>query len=166
MGTFETKFTIPDLRLEKQKLRLSSVIWSAQREPLSAAVGRAGRNKTETNHPLIQNGEKLVPSITHVFRKDQRLYVYLEVYDLALDSERKTPNVTAELVLYQGAKKVFESHPLQQTQWAVNRPNVLPVRFQIPLNQLSTGVYEAQVNLVDEVKQKFAFPRSTVVVLP
>src|SRR5580700_8865037 len=38
MGTFETKFTIPDLSAEKT-LRLSSIIWSNQREAATATVG-------------------------------------------------------------------------------------------------------------------------------
>src|SRR5260221_5086931 len=32
-----------------------------------------------SSHPLIQEGRKLVPSITRVYRKDQSLFVYLEV---------------------------------------------------------------------------------------
>jgi VWFA-related protein len=167
MGTFETKFTVPDLMTETKTLRLSSVIWSSQREKLSAAVGAAEKNKKEmANHPLIHDGEKLVPSITKVFRKDQTLICYLEVYDAALDPEQKLPNVTAELTLYQGAKKAFESNPIQLTNMAANRPNVLPMQFQVPLGKLNAGSYTAQVNVVDELGRKFAFPRSTLVLLP
>ena len=167
MGTFETKFTVPDVNAELKTLRLSSVIWSSQREPLAAAVGTADKNKKSlANHPLVQDGEKLVPSITRVFRKDQRLFVYLEVYDAAVDVAHKNPNVTAELVLYQGAKKAFESNLVQATTLAANRPNVMPMQFQVPLAKLNAGAYTAQVNVVDEVGRKFAFPRSTLVVLP
>jgi VWFA-related protein len=167
MGTFETKFDIPDLAVETRMLRLSSVIWSSQREPLSAAVGVADKNKKEmANHPLVQDGTKLVPSVTRVFRKNQNLYVYLEVYDAAVDPERKLPNVTAELALYQGARKAFESNPIQLTRLAANRPNVLPMQFQVPLAKLNAGSYTAQVNVVDELGRKFAFPRSTLFLLP
>jgi hypothetical protein len=167
MGTFETGFTVPDLALETKTLRLSSVIWSSQREPMSAAAGAASKDKKEmANHPLVQNGEKLVPSVTRVFRKDQNLYVYLEVYDPAMDAEHKIPNVTAELTLYQGARKAFESNPIQLTVLAANRPNVLPLQFQVPLAKLNAGAYTAQVNVVDELGRKFAFPRGTLVLLP
>src|SRR5262249_16053132 len=36
MGTFETNFTVPDLSRETKTLRLSSTVWSSQRERLSA----------------------------------------------------------------------------------------------------------------------------------
>ena len=83
MGTFETNFVVPDLTASKD-LRMSSVILSSQKEDVKAAVGSADNDKRAlANHPLIQNGQKTVPSITRVFRKDQTLYVYFEVYDPA-----------------------------------------------------------------------------------
>jgi VWFA-related protein len=167
MGTFETKFNVPDLNTDLRKLRVSSVVWSSQKEKLSAAVGAAERNKKEiANHPLIQDGEKLVPSVTRVFRRDQNLYVYFEVYDPTLEPSKKLPNVSAELTIYQGARKAFESNPVQATKLAANRPNVLPLEFQVPLAKLTGGVYTAQVNVVDDLGGKFAFPRSTLFVLP
>lgn len=44
MGTFETTFQAPDLA-KSNTLHISSVIWSGQREPLSAAVGSAESQK-------------------------------------------------------------------------------------------------------------------------
>src|SRR5206468_11591907 len=44
MGTFETKFTIPDLNSGKN-LRVSSVILSSQKEAVASAIGAADNNK-------------------------------------------------------------------------------------------------------------------------
>jgi len=104
MGTFETKFTIPDLSAAKS-LRVSSVVLSNQKEAVSSAVGSAdGNKKLLAAHPLVENGQKTVPSITRVFRGDQTLYVYGEVYDPALDPERKIPDVQANFALLLGAR--------------------------------------------------------------
>ena len=166
MGTFETKFTVPDLNSEK-KLRISSVILSGQKEPISAAVGAAETNKKLlAEHPLVQDGQKVVPSITRVFRKDQSLYVYFEVYDPSLDPDRKAPNVTAEIELLQGARKAFESRPLRLNKLGTSRPGVTPFNFQIPLARLQAGQYVSQVNVIDELGRKFAFSRSSIVLLP
>ena len=63
----------------------------------AAAVGSAqGNRRAMAFHPLISDGQKLVPSITRVFRKDQNLYAYFEVYDPTLDPDGKTPAVAAE----------------------------------------------------------------------
>jgi VWFA-related protein len=166
MGTFETKFTVPDLSASRS-MRLSSVILSSQKEPVTAAVGSADNNKkTLANHPLVQNGQKTVPSITRVFRKDQTLYVYFEVYDPSLDTASKAASLAAQVELLQGARKLFSSPPAQVTALAANRPGVATFNFQIPLSRISAGQYIAQVNVIDETGKKFAFPRNSLVVLP
>ena len=45
MGTFEMKFTVPDLSKQSSSVRMSSVVWSNQREPLSASIGTRGRQQ-------------------------------------------------------------------------------------------------------------------------
>src|SRR5665213_338325 len=166
MGTFEAKFAVPDLNTGKS-LRVSSVILSSQREAVSAAVGAADNNKKLlTNHPLVQDGQKVVPSITRVFRKDQTLYVYFEVYDPSLEPDRKIPDVYAAIEFLQGARKVLTSRPVRVDKLSTSRPGVAPFRFEIPLNPLQPGEYISQVDVIDQLGQKFAFPRSSMVVLP
>jgi hypothetical protein len=107
-----------------------------------------------------------VPSITRVFRKDQSLYVYFEVYDPSIDPDRKAPSVTAEIELLQGARKAFASPPLRLNKLGTSRPGVTPFSFQIPLARLQPGQYVSQVNVIDELGRKFAFSRNSIVLLP
>ncbi len=166
MGTFETTFTIPDLAAQPQGMHLSSVIWSNQRQPITAAVGNAGANKKDlAADPLIQNGQKLVPSISHVFRKNQNLYVFLEVYDAAADPTEKKPSVSATLTFYKGKRKAFESTPVRLNDTAAGRASTVPLQFQVPLDKLTAGKYVAQVNIIDEQAKKFAFPRTEMILL-
>lgn len=166
MGTFETKFTVPDLNSGKS-LRLSSVILSSQKEPVTAAVGSVGGSskKLLANHPLIQDGQKLVPSITRVFRKDQTLYVYLEVYDPTMSPDRKIPNLSADVDLFLAGRKVYNSPPVRLTKLETKRPGVAPFSFQIPLAKLPPGQYISQVDVIDETGRKFAFPRNEIVLM-
>jgi VWFA-related protein len=165
MGTFETKFTVPDLNNGKS-LRLSSVIWSNQKEPIASAVGAADNNKKLlAASPLVQDNQKIVPSITRVFRKDQTMYVYFEVYDPGTDPDRKLPSLAAEVELLLGARKVYTSPPARVSKLATSRPGVAQFAFQIPLAKLPAGQYMSQVNVIDETGHKFAFPRSEIVLL-
>jgi VWFA-related protein len=168
MGTYETKFTIPDLAPDKPMLlKTSSVVWSNQRQPLTDVLASAeNKKKLIESDPLVQDGQKLVPSITHVFRKDQNLYVYLEVYDPGVDADRKKPSVAATLSFYRGKTKSFESQPVRLDEFAQKRGQTLPVRFQAPLSQLAAGRYTCQINIVDETGRKFTFARTEIVVLP
>ena len=166
MGTYETKFTIPDLAPDKPAiLKTSSVIWSSQRHPITDSIASVEKKKILEADPLVQDGQKLVPSITHVFRKDQNLYVYMEVYDPGLDETQK-PSVAATLSFYRGKTKSFESEPVRLDSFIPKRGQTLPVRFQAPLAQLAAGRYTCQINLIDEAGRKFAFQRADIVVLP
>ncbi|MEO7653168.1 MAG: VWA domain-containing protein, partial [Bryobacteraceae bacterium] len=167
MGTFETEFVIPDLSAASPTLQLSSVVWSGQREALTAAVGSASnKKKLVAVHPLVQNNQKLIPSITRVFRKDQNLYVYFEVYDPATEGESRSPSVAAALTLFRGKSKVSESRPVRMTQMPKTRLNTVPFQMQAPLSALKPGRYTAQLNIIDELGRKFAFARAPLVVTP
>jgi VWFA-related protein len=174
MGTYETQFTVPDLAPDRPgAVKTSSVIWSSQRQPLNEALASAdNKKKLIEADPLVNNGQKLIPSITHVFRKDQNLYVYLEVYDPGVkageggEGDAKKPSVSATLSFYRGKTKSFESEPVRLDQFAAKRAQTLPIRFQAPLAQLPAGRYTCQINIVDETGRKFTFERTDIVVLP
>ncbi len=168
MGTFETRFTIPDLSADTSGLKLSSIIWSNVREPFKAAAGTAERmsKKDVSANPLVVGDEKVVPNITHVFRRSQNLYVNFDVYDARPDpdhSNARRVKVSMSLFDPKGSKE-FEIGPLEATQLASTRPEAVPVQFQVPLKDLAPGRYLVQINAVDEVGRKFAFPRTPLII--
>jgi VWFA-related protein len=75
MGSFETDVQVPDLR--KVPLRISSVVLSSLRAPVTNGP------KKKVVNPLIQDQTQLVPNVTHVFTRDQHLYLQYEIYDAA-----------------------------------------------------------------------------------
>jgi hypothetical protein len=168
MGTFQTKFTVPDLSADTSGLKTSTIIWSSQREKVTAAVGSAARatRKELTANPLIVGDEKVIPNITKVFRRSQNLYVNFDVYDARPDpADGRVRRVKVNMSLFnkKGAK-AFEIGPLSATQLVETRPEAVPVQFQVPLKDLAPGRYECQINVVDEVGRKFAFPRVPLVI--
>jgi VWFA-related protein len=164
MGTYEAKFRVPDLTTEQKYLPISSVVLSNQREPLASAVATAEKDKKVlANHPLIQDGVKLVPSVTRVFRTDQNLYIYLEAYQPAAET---TQPVMANVSFYRGKVKAFETDPLRVTDGLNPKTKAVPLRFSVPLAKLEPGKYTCQVSVFDPAAQKFAFWRAPIVVLP
>jgi VWFA-related protein len=177
MGSFETDVQIPDLR--KAPVRMSSVVLSSQRVPASGGSSKKGF------HPLVQDQTELVPNITHVFTRDQHLYLQYEVYDpakskksapaiaagsaaAAANAAPKTPRdavrVLTSIEFLQGGAKVYESKPVVASE--VNAPDRKAVVFQIdlPLQSLKPGFYTCQVNVIDDVAGNFAFPRWPILV--
>jgi hypothetical protein len=169
VGTYEAKFEIPDVTSEKT-LRFSSVILSNQRDPVASQVAGVKNSKklVETN-PLIADGKKLVPNVTKVFRVNQNMLVYVEVYDPNipdfLPENFKRASVSASLALYKDDKKVFESPSVRANRLSETRTGTLPVWLQMSMAKIPPGTYDAQVNLIDEFGKKFAFPRASLAVL-
>ena len=121
--------------------------------------------KALANHPLIQDGQKMVPSITRVFRKDQTMYVYFEVYDPSPD-EQKAPDVSRKWICIAARARSTPRAPMDVKKLSASRPGMAPFNFQIPLAKIPTGQYTAQVSVIDETGKKFAFPRNSIIILP
>lgn len=154
LGTFEAKFSIPDLD-QPGVAPVSSVLLGTGREPITAAVGSAGQSKKQmAQNPLISNGKKLTPSVTHVFRRQQSLTVYGEAY---------TPNAMARLTLYTGKQRIWESANLKP---AAGRPGVFSVEANVPLKGLKPGDYICQLTVVDPAAQRFEVRRIPLSIVP
>ena len=161
MGTYEINFVIPDLTADQKLLPISSVILSSQRIALDAAVFSAEKDKKLlAANPLVEAGQKLVPSVTRVFNKNQEMYIYLEAYEPAATA---TEPIIASVAFYRGKTKAFESAPLEISQGLNEKSKALPVRFSLPLGKLQPGRYTCQVSVLNPTAQKFAFWRAPMV---
>jgi VWFA-related protein len=164
MGTFETKFTVPDLTKDVGMLPISAVVLSNQREKLDNAIGSVGFNRRLFSfNPLVRGGEKLVPSVTRVFRKDQEMYVFLEAYE---PNAETTQPLVATLGLYRGRVKAFETEPVRITEGLHPLTKAVPIRFSFPLEKLEPGRYICQVNVINPSAGRFAYWRAPIIVLP
>jgi hypothetical protein len=166
MGTFETPFTIPDLNASKDSPRLSSVVWSSQRIPIAGAIGAASKKLTQkqNEHPLVHDKQKMVPSVTHVFRPGQKLSVYAELYDPSKIVESGNSSVSAVVGLYRDHKLIMQSQPVRVGQLQQGR-SAAPIMVEMALQGLAVGEYSAQLTVIDEVGHKFAATRTPLVVV-
>jgi VWFA-related protein len=146
IGSFEAPIVVPQLR--DTTLKVSSVVLGTQLQP--APAGAAG-------NPLVRGGVQLLPNLTRVVTRDQQVYFYYEVYDPALAD--MAPALRTSLAFYRGAVKVYET-PLVERE-AIDEPGRRAVvfQFEVPGSALSPGTYTCQVNVIDAVAGRVAFPR-------
>jgi VWFA-related protein len=170
VGTFQTAFTVPALDAEKIP-HLSSLILSNQIQPLKEELaGVKNSKKLVAENPLVgANGQKIVPNVTRVFRPDQTLYAFLQLYDPTTPegapANFKIASVESTLALYNGDAKVFESQPVTLRRFNSKQENTMDLRFQTALSHVKPGRYVCQVTVIDELGRKFAFPRASIVVV-
>jgi VWFA-related protein len=165
MGSFETDVRIPDLR--KAPLRMSSVVLSSQRKPTP--------QKKKGFQPLITEQIELVPSVTHVFQQDQKLYLQYEVYDASKAKASDTGNhegknghatvrVLSNIEFLQGEAKVYETKPIEAREIAAPERKAVVFQMEIPLESLKPGFYICQINVIDDVAGNYAFPRWPILI--
>jgi VWFA-related protein len=171
MGSFETDVRIPDLR--KAPLRMSSVVLSAQRVPVT--------QKKKGFAPLVSEQTELVLSVTHVFTQDQKLYLQYEVYDPAKAKAEETGNgasggarekkgghptvrVLTSIEFLQGGTKVYETKPVVAQEVTAPERKAVVFQMEIPLESLKPGFYTCQVNVIDDSSGNYAFPRWPILI--
>ena len=162
MGTFATEFVIPNLNKEEKRIPLSSVVLSSQRIDLKDAIYTVGKDKSQFS-PLVQDGMKLIPSVTRVFSKQKDMYIYLQAYQQGTDDLQP---LTAYITFYKDETKSFETTPITITEAQPNRLRTMPIKFQIPLEKLSPGEYICQVTVLDVTRKKAAFWRAPLLLIP
>jgi VWFA-related protein len=153
VGSFESGVFVPDLR--RAPIKVSSVTLSTQLRPAQ------GRQRAE--NPLVRDGVEMLPSLTHVVDRAQRMYFYYEVYDPESGPEQ-TPLLKTSLAFYRGTVKVFETPLVERAQIDASDRRAAVFQFEIPAGQFTPGLYTCQVNIVDEVAGRFTFPRLAVFV--
>jgi VWFA-related protein len=167
IGTYQTTFVIPNLNKEEKRIPISSVVLSGQRIDLKNAIYNAAKAKDQEKeamvNPLVQNGKKLIPSVTRVFSRGRDLYVYLQAYQSAAATAKP---LVAFVSFYQGQTKVFETQPMAVTPAAINRLGTVPLSFSIGLNQLPAGEYDCQVTVLDPTDTKGTFWQGQIKLVP
>lgn len=168
IGTYQTDFVVPDLNRVQKELPISSVVLSSQRVELSEALFNAVKNKDkreqeEAANPLVQDGAKLIPSVTRVFTKQREIYVYLQGYEQGV---RSVQPLVSFVSFYQRQKKVLETRPTEFADDSNKRLNTIPLSFTVPLNRVPVGEYDCQISVLNPTGQKVAFWRAPIRIVP
>jgi VWFA-related protein len=164
MGTYQAAFAVPNLEKETARVPISSVVLASQRMPLGDAVYSV-RQKVNADavNPLVFEGQKLLPSVTRVFRRSRELLVFLQAYEHGAAEARP---LVAFVSFYRGEVKAFETAPVVVGGALEGRAKAVPIRFSIPLEGVATGRYDCQVTVLDPGGQQAAFWRAPVVIVP
>ncbi len=167
IGTYQASFTIPNLMKEEKRIPISSVVLSSQQVDMKEALYNAGKDKlassAQTSSPLVIAGQKLIPSVTRVFRKERDMYVYLQAYE----RYTATPQpLVAFITFYRGQAKAFETTPLKVMDDPDPKSKALPLKFSLSLSKLSPGEYTCQITVLDPTSRKAAFWQAPVMLIP
>ena len=167
IGTYQTPFVIPNLIKEDKRIPISSVVLSSQRVDMREALYNATKDKTaaaaaQAANPLVNDGQKLIPSVTRVFSKSREMFVYLQAYER---NATTTEPLFAFVTFYHGQTKAFETPPVQVVDELDPKTKALPLKFSLSLSKLPVGEYNCQVTVLNPNGQKVAFWQAPIILV-
>jgi VWFA-related protein len=157
VGSFEADVLVPNLL--QAPVKVSSVI----------ASGQKSAGKAKKDNPLTRNGTELIPSVTHVFSRDQHLYLFYEVYDPKHPDDVDVNNKQAARLLtnaafFKGNNKVYETPLIEVNRINAPERRAATIELDVPLSELKAGFYTCQVSVIDEAAGDVVFPRLALLV--
>ena len=137
---YETALTVP--RLEDDKLMASSLIVADQLEKVPAKSIGTGQ--------FVIGTSKVRPRIGESFSKDEKMGIYLQVYNFQTDEHTQKPNgnLQYEIVKAGTTTKVFEFK--EEAASVPGSGTQLIVEKLLPLKGLESGAYTLNVKAEDK----------------
>ncbi len=146
---------------------------SSQRVDLKQAIYDAAkakdRAKDEAVNPLVQDGKKLIPSVTRVFGAGREIYVYFQAYKVPpASTPAPIPQqpLYAFVSLYQGGRKLYETAPKSIVPNPESRLGIMSLSFDLGAwTNFHAANMNCQVTILDPSTQKAAFWRAPILLV-
>lgn len=152
-GVRRIGFQVPEFPADR--LSASSIVLAAKLENMErgAAAG-----------PFVIGTTKVIPNLTRVFRRNDPVGIYLQVYNAAIDQTTLRPAADAEYVLLKDGKEVTKQ--LEDWRQINDAGQRLTLTRLIDTRSLAPGDYEIQVRIRDQVTGQTISPSATFTIAP
>lgn len=138
VGIIERRLNVP--RLEENKLTHSSLILADLIEPAPAKAVGLGQ--------FVIGATKVRPMVEREFRQNQRLGIYMQVYNLGINETTQKPDATIRYVLMRGNQAVFsQTDTVAKLEFAGRQVTLAKA---LPLQTLPPGQYLLLIVFTDQ----------------
>ncbi len=141
VGNAQMRISVP--RAADDKLYSSTLILAGSISPFQSL--------SDQPQQFVLGDLKVVPKVEPVFRPDESLGVYLQLYNVALDQATLAPSISVDYLIMQGnkmARAVLDSGG-NSVQFFSSERTVLA--RNIPLKGLAPGRYKLKVKVADNI---------------
>ncbi|MBI4462036.1 MAG: GWxTD domain-containing protein, partial [Acidobacteria bacterium] len=148
IGTIEQRLPVP--RFEAEQLAHSSLI-------LADLIERVPVKQVGTGQFVIGD-TKVRPVVKEEFNRDERMGIYLQVYNLGIDEQTHKPNAAIEYEVTQGDKSFFR---FAETTADLERAGQqITLEKLLTLNTFAPGEYKLSVKVTDRVRNQTITPEA------
>ncbi len=160
VGTWSKGVRVPDFA--DDKLEASSLILADQMEPVAAKnVGTGffviGQTKVR---PRVSpaDGKPIV------FKRDQKLNFWMQIYNLSMDDKTHKPSATVEYNVTNAATNKAVIHTVESTEQMGNVGDQITLEKTLAAANLGPGVYKIQIKVNDNISKQTVDPSATFAV--
>lgn len=152
-GLKQVGFVVPEF--PPHQLSASSIVLAAKLENMESGADIG---------PFVIGTTKVIPNLSGVFKRNQPVGVYLQIYNAAIDQTTLRPAADAEYVLLKNGKEISKkSEEWQQLNDAGQR---LTLSRLIDTRSLDPGEYQIQIRIRDHVSGETISPSASFTVVP
>ncbi len=149
MGSMDMGLVVP--QFAEGKLASSSLILADLIQALPTSQVGSG--------PFVIGGTKVRPNVNQVFTRDQKLGIYMQVYNLGVDEKTHKPSLSVEYQLIKDGKALLEQQ--EDASRLKTASQQFTVEKTMPLNVLQPGKYTVQIKVSDNIKKQTLSPSAT-----
>ena len=154
IGTFGQGVVVPeysDDKLANSSLILADMLEQVPRNEVGTGNFVIGANKVR---PKVQPSNGKPAS----FKKDQKVNLWMQVYNLTLDEKTKKPSATIEYQVVNATTNQPVVDFTEKTEQMGNIGDQLTLQKSLPLNALAPGVYQVTIKVNDLLSKQTVSP--------
>ena len=155
LNNYEVAIVVP--HFDDEKLSSSSLILADQLEKVATKSIGAGQ--------FVIGTSKVRPKLDESFKQDDKLGLYLQVYNFSPDEKTKRPNASIE---YEILKKGTNEKVLEFTEDVINMPgaslNQVTIEKVLSLKQMQPGQYTLRLKVTDKNSNQTLTPSTNFTV--
>jgi GWxTD domain-containing protein len=160
VGTWSRGVVVPDFA--DDKLEASSLILADQMEPVAAknvGTGSFVIGTTKVRPRVAPSDGKPV-----VFKRNQKLNFWMQVYNLSVDDKTHKPSATVEYDVFNAATNKTVIHTVESTDQMGNIGDQVTLQKTLSAANLDPGVYRIQIKVNDNISKQTVDPSATFAV--
>src|SRR5438477_5719659 len=160
MGTWSKGVMVPEYN--DDRLSASSLIVADQMEPVAAknvGTGNFVIGTTKVRPRVPPSDGKPV-----VFKRNQKLNFWMQVYNLGVDDKTKKSSATVEYDVFNAATNKAVIHTIESTDQMGNVGDQVTLQKSLSAANLDPGVYRIQIKVNDKVSKQTVDPTATFAV--
>jgi GWxTD domain-containing protein len=160
VGTWRRRLEVPEF--SEDQLATSSLILADKMEPVASK--NVGTGNFVIGATYVRPRVPAADGKPASFKRNQRVNLWMQVYNLGVDDKTHKPNATIEYNVVNSATNQAVIHSVETTEQMGNVGDQITLQKSLSAANLQPGVYKLQIKVNDHIAKQAVDPSTTFTV--